>query len=88
MKKRVLSLFMTLMLCLTSLPTTALAEEQVVVNGTSTVEAVDGEGETEAGDEAEESGAENAMDEAVASVQDMIDALPEADTLSGGRQGG
>ena len=82
MKKRVLSLFMTLMLCLTSLPTTALAEEQVVVNGTSTVEAVDGEGETEAGDEAEESGAENAMDEAVASVQDMIDALPEADTLS------
>ena len=82
MKKRVLSLFMTLMLCLTSLPTTALAEEQVVLNGTSTVEAVDGEGETEAGDEAEESGAENAMDEAVASVQDMIDALPEADTLS------
>ena len=119
MKKRVLSLFMTLMLCLTSLPTTSFAEELVVANGTSTVEAVDGEGKSDAGEaeagaesgksgktgeaeagaesgktgEAEagaetgmdgkaESGAENAMDEAVASVQDMIDALPEADTLS------
>ena len=101
MKKRVLSLFMTLMLCLTSLPTTALAEEQVVVNGTSTVETVEAgvetgkdgeaevgaesgktEGEAEAGDETEEAGAESATGEAVASVQNMIDALPEADTLS------
>ena len=40
MKKRVLSLFMTLMLCLTSLPTTSLAEELAVADGTSAVETV------------------------------------------------
>ena len=40
MKKRVLSLFMTLMLCLTSLPTTSLAEELAVADGTSAVEMV------------------------------------------------
>ena len=58
---------MTLMLCMTSLPMTALAEEQGTSNGTSTVETVDGEstpeetgaeGETEAEGETKETGAE------------------------------
>ena len=115
MKKRVLSLFMTLMLCVTSLPMTALAEEQGTSNGTATVETVDGEstpektgaegetketgaeGETEAGGETKETGAEgetgskgesgetgteSATDEAVSSVQQQIDSLPEVDALS------
>ena len=59
MKKRVLSLFMSLMLCLTSLPATALAEEKVVVNGMSAVGTVDGEsapGENDAKEETEVKG--------------------------------
>ena len=38
MKKRVLSMFMALALCLTLLPTAALAEGAGGVDGTSTVE--------------------------------------------------
>ena len=47
MKKRVLSLCMALMLCLTSLPITALAEEQVAAKGAPAVETADGEAEAE-----------------------------------------
>ena len=38
MKKRVLSMLMALVLCLTLLPTAALADELGPVDGTSTVE--------------------------------------------------
>ena len=63
MKKRVLSMLMALVLCLTLLPTAALADELGPVDGTSTVEA---EAKAKAGAEA------------VAAVQAMIDALPDA----------
>ena len=43
MKKRVLSLFLTLMLCTASLPTTVLAEELDGTNSTAAVETVDSE---------------------------------------------
>ena len=70
MKKRVLSLFMALALCLTLLPTAALADELGPVDGTSTVETAGADEEAEAKAKA---GAE-----AVAAVQAMIDALPDA----------
>ena len=70
MKKRVLSLFMALALCLTLLPTAALADELGPVDGTSTVETAGADEEAEAKAKA---GAE-----AVATVQAMIDALPDA----------
>ena len=70
MKKRVLSLFMALALCLTLLPTAALADELGPVDGTSTVET--------AGADAEAEAKAKAGAEAVAAVQAMIDALPDA----------
>ena len=70
MKKRVLSAFMALALCLTLLPATALAEELGPVDGTSTVET--------AGADAEAEAKAKAGAEAVATVQAMIDALPDA----------
>ena len=70
MKKRVLSMFMALALCLTLLPTAALADELGPVDGTSTVETAGADEEAEAKAKA---GAE-----AVATVQAMIDALPDA----------
>ena len=70
MKKRVLSLFMALVLCLTLLPTAALADELGPVDGTSTVET--------AGADAEAEAKAKAGAEAVATVQAMIDALPDA----------
>ena len=41
MKKRVLSLLMALVLCLTLLPTAALAEELEALNGTPSASVVD-----------------------------------------------
>lgn len=70
MKKRVLSMFMALALCLTLLPTAALADELGPVDGTSTVET--------AGADAEAEAKAKAGAEAVAAVQAMIDALPDA----------
>ena len=72
MKKRVLSLFMALALCLTLLPTAALADELGPVDGTSTVETAGADEEAEAKAKA---GAE-----AVATVQAMIVALPDEPT--------
>ena len=70
MKKRVLSMIMALVLCLTLLPTAALADELGPVDGTSTVET--------AGADAEAEAKAKAGAEAVAAVQAMIDALPDA----------
>ena len=69
MKKRVLSMFMALALCLTLLPTAALADELGPVDGTSTEET--------AGADAEAEAKAKAGAEAVAAVQAMIDALPD-----------
>ena len=66
MKKRVLSMFMALALCLTLLPTAALADELGPVDGTSTVETAGADAEAEA--------------KAKAAVQAMIDALPDEPT--------
>ena len=73
MKKRVLSMFMALALCLTLLPAPALADELGPVDGTSTVET--------AGADAEAEAKAKAGAEAVAAVQAQIDALPDADEL-------
>ena len=70
MKKRLLSMLMALVLCLTLLPTAALADELGPVDGTSTVET--------AGADAEAEAKAKAGAEAVAAVQAMIDALPDA----------
>ena len=69
MKKRLLSAFMALVLCLTLLPTAALADELGPVDGTSTEET--------AGADAEAEAKAKAGAEAVAAVQAMIDALPD-----------
>ena len=69
MKKRILSLAMALVLCLTLLPTAALADELGPVDGTSTVET--------AGADAEAEAKAKAGAEAVAAVQAMINALPD-----------
>ena len=53
MKKRVLSMFMALTLCLTTLPTAALAEELGPADGTSTVETAGADAEAAAKAEAE-----------------------------------
>lgn len=63
-------MFMALALCLTLLPTAALADELGPVDGTSTVET--------AGADAEAEAKAKAGAEAVAAVQAMIDALPDA----------
>ena len=70
MKKRLLSMLMALVLCLTLLPTAALADELGPVDGTSTVET--------AGADAEAEAKAKAGAEAVAAVQAMIGALPDA----------
>ena len=73
MKKRVLSMFMALALCLTPLPAPALADELGPVDGTPTVET--------AGADAEAEAKAKAGAEAAAAVQAQIDALPDADEL-------
>lgn len=75
MKKRVLSMLMVLALCLTLLPTAALAEETGPVDGTSTVET--------AGADAEAEAKAKAGAEAVAAVQAMIGELPSLGELKG-----
>ena len=75
MKKRLLSMFMALALCLTLLPTAALAEELGPVDGTSTVET--------AGADAEAEAKAKAGAEAVAAVQAMIGELPSLGELKG-----
>lgn len=107
MKKRILSCLMTLALCLTLLPTAALAEETegtaqtppVVeestdpANGEAKQEkqpaeakqenqsaATEQEGQSA---EQEEQQEDSAAKQAVAAVQAMIDALPDAETLDG-----
>ena len=75
MKKRVLSLFMALMLCLTLLPTAALADELGSADGTSAVET--------AGADAEAEAKAKAGAEAVAAVQAMIGELPSLGELKG-----
>ena len=86
MKKRVLSMYMALALCLTLLPTAALADELGPVDGTSTVETAGADAEAAAKAEAEakakaEAEAEEKAEaeakakagaEAVAAVQAMI----------------
>ena len=72
MKKRLLSMLMALVLCLTLLPTAALADELGPVDGTSTVET--------AGADAEAEAKAKAGAEAVAAVQAMINALPDEPT--------
>ena len=75
MKKRVLSMFMALALCLTLLPTAALADELGPVDGMSTVET--------AGADAEAGAKAKAGAEAVAAVQAMISELPSLGELKG-----
>ena len=98
MKKRILSCLMTLALCLTLLPTAALAEE---TEGTAqTPPAVEGAADPANGEakqekqsvapeqenqsaEPEEQQEDSAAKQAVAAVQAMIDALPDAKALDG-----
>ena len=75
MKKRVLSMFMALALCLTLLPTAALAGELGPVDGTSTV--------VTAGADADAEAKAKAGAEAVATVQAMIGELPSLGELKG-----
>ena len=91
MKKRILSCLMALALCLTLLPTAALAEEP---EGTAQMspaveEAADpanGKAKQEnqpAEQEEQQEDSATKQDEAVAAVQAMIDALPDAAELDG-----
>ena len=89
MKKRVLSMFMALALCLTLLPTAALAEG---TEGTAqTPPAVEKAADPANGEEQqenqpaeqEEQQEASAAKQAVAAVQAMIDALPAVDKLDG-----
>ena len=82
MKKRVLSLFMALMLCLTLLPTAALADELGSVDGASTVETADSSstpaaGETGGETEAEPDAEANADAEAEAKAKAEAEAEAE-----------
>ena len=91
MKKRILSCLMALALCLTLLPTAALAEEPEGTAQTSPAveEAADpanGEAKQEnqpADQEEQQEDSATKQDEAVAAVQAMIDALPDAAELDG-----
>ena len=89
MKKRLLSAFMALALCLTLLPTAALAAE---TEGTAqTPPAVEKAADPANGEEQqenqpaeqEEQQEDSAAKQAVAAVQAMIDALPAVDELDG-----
>ena len=89
MKKRILSCLMALALCLTLLPTAALAEEPEGTAQTSPAveEAADpanGEAKQEnQSTEQEEQQEDSASKQTVANVQAMIDALPDAAELDG-----
>ena len=89
MKKRVLSLFMALALCLTLLPTAALAEgtEGTAQTPPAVEKAADPANEEEQQEnqpaEQEEQQEDSAAKQAVATVQALIDALPAVDELDG-----
>ena len=89
MKKRILSCLMALALCLTLLPTAALAEEteETAQTPTAVGQAADpanGEAKQESQPaEQEEQQEDSAAKQAVAAVQAMIDALPDAEALDG-----
>ena len=100
MKKRILSCLMALALCLTLLPTAALAEETEgtaqtppaveeaadPANGEVKQENQPAEAEQESQPAEQEEQQENStvkQDEAMADVQAMIDALPDAAELDG-----
>ena len=95
MKKRILSCLMALALCLTLLPTAALAEEPEGTAQTSPAveEAADpanGKAKQEnqpAEQEEQQEDSATKQDEAVAAVQAMIDALPDAAELDGTSDG-
>ena len=84
MKKRVLSMFMALALCLTLLPAAALAEgteqtEQTLPAVEEPADPANGRPEQEQENQQEDSAVK--QDDAAAAVQAMIDALPEAETI-------
>ena len=84
MKKRILSLAMALALCLTLLPAAALAEgteqtEQTPPTVGEPADPANGRPEQEQENQQEDSAVK--QDEAAATVQAMIDALPEAETI-------
>lgn len=79
MRKRITSLFLVLALCLTLLPTTALAEEAGAAQETQDSTEV-GDGCTIEEDTAVQGKGEN--DKAVQTVQALIDALPAAEDIS------
>ena len=89
MKKRVLSLFMALALCLTLLPTAALAEgtEGTAQTPPAVEKAADPANEEEQQEnqpaEQEEQQEDSAAKQTVATVQALIDALPAVDELDG-----
>ena len=83
MKKRVLSMFMALALCLTLLPAAALAEgteqtEQMPPTVGEPADPANGRPEQEQENQQEDSAVK--QDEAVATVQELIDALPDEPT--------
>ena len=79
MRKRITSLFLVLALCLTLLPTTALAEEAGAAQETQDSTEV-GDGCTIEEDTAVQGKGEN--DKAVQAVQTLIDALPDAEDIT------
>ena len=79
MRKRITSLFLVLALCLTLLPTAALAEEAGAAQETQDSTEV-GDGYTIEEDTAVQGKGEN--DKAVQTVQALIDALPAAEDIS------
>lgn len=83
MKKRVLSLLMTLALCFTMLPTAAVAE--MVGANTAGAYAV-GEDTGGQGKQDQQKQDEQKQDEAVQAAQALIDALPEEVTADGAEE--
>lgn len=79
MRKRITSLFLVLALCLTLLPTTALAEEAGAAQETQDSTEV-GDGCTIEEDTAVQGKGEN--DKAVQAVQALIDVLPDAEDIT------
>ena len=83
MKKRLLSAFMALALCLTLLPTAALADELGPVDGTSTVETAGADAEAAAKAEAEAAAKAEAEAKAKAEAEAKAKAEAEAKAKAG-----
>ena len=83
MKKRVLSMFMALALCLTLLPAAALADELGPVDGTSTVETAGADAEAAAKAEAEAAAKAEAEAKAKAEAEAKAKAEAEAKAKAG-----